>query len=144
MGTTEKTVRQTVAARIAAIGTPWNESKFVPSLLGIDPSSLAHGAFSVELPNGRTTGGRQKRPDNLEQAETTVIRFTWQVKPMNQVESYDSALDAELLLIQTLLATGWTSNFRFIYVSSLRSPVETGEWIRVEISFNALFYLNLE
>lgn len=144
MGTTEKDVRQTVAARITAIGTPWNESKFLPSLLGIDPSSLAHCAFSVELPNGRTTGGRQKGPDNLQQVETVIVRFTWQVKPMNQMESYDAALDAELLLIQTLLAKGWTSNFQFLYVSSSRSPVDTGEWIRVEISFNALFYLNLE
>lgn len=142
MTATQSAIRAAVAARVDAISGEWKESRFLPDRLGYDPSSVAHLAFSVDLPNGRAAGNRQK--PTIYQQETVVVRFTFRVHPKDQLISYDAANDAENALITQLLATGWASTFQLVYVGSARSTLETGEWRRHEITFNALFYLSTE
>lgn len=137
--TVQSAIRAAIAARIVALGGEWKESRFLPDRLGYDPSSVAHLAFSVDMPNGRAAGNRQK--PTIYQQETVVVRFTYQVKPKDQITSYDAALDAENTVITQLLASGWASQFQTVYVSSSRSSLETGEWRRHELTFNVLFYL---
>ena len=140
--TTQSAIRAAIAARIVALGGDWKESRFLPDRLGYDPSSVAHLSYSVDLPNGRAVGNRQK--PTIYQQETVIIRFTYQVKPKDQISSYDSALDVENTVVSQLLSSGWTSLFQLVYVSSSRSSLETGEWRRHELTFNALFYLATE
>ena len=143
MATTELSgVRTAIAARIVALSADWKESKFVPDRLGLDPASVAHQAFSVDLPAGHTTGGRQRQ--SLTQSETVIVRFTWQVKPKDQVTSYDDGLNAERALMNQLIAPSWTSTFQLLYVNSSRLTLETGEWRRHVLTFNALLYLTTE
>lgn len=138
--TVQSAIRAAIAARIVALEGEWKESRFLPDRLGYDPSSVAHLAFSVDMPNGRAAGNRQK--PTIYQQETVVVRFTYQVKPKDQIASYDAALDTENSVVTQLLASGWASQFQIVYVSSSRSSLETGEWRRHELTFNVLFYLS--
>ena len=142
MTTTQSAIRQAIAARIVLLAGDWKESKFLPDRLGYDPSSTAHLAFSVDLPNGRAVGERQKALTY--QQETVVVRFTYRVHPKDQLVSCDAASDAENTVLTHLLSGSWATTFRLVYVSSSRATLETGEWRRVEISLNAIFYLASE
>ena len=135
--TTASAIRAAIAARVALL-TGWAESRFLADRLGYDPASVAHLAYSVDLPNGQAVGHRQK--PTIYQQETVVIRFTHRVSPKDQVDSYDAALTAESSLITQLLAN-WTTTFQLVYVSSVRASLDSGEWRRHEVTFHALFYV---
>lgn len=139
-------VRQAIATRIATLTTPvqWTESRFLPDMLGLDPSSVAHGCFSVDIPT-EATQGRQRRQE-LFKAQV-IIRSTWRVTAAPQIASYDAALDAETELIQHMReSAGWITSacpFNLLYERAQRESVSP-EWRRHTTTFQALYYLDLE
>lgn len=150
---TEAEVRETIIARLATLtittGDPPQsvtlaESRVAPDLLGYDPSSVAHGCFSVDCSNAQPQG-RQRGKTMVR--STVVVRFTWRLTAAPQGASITSALNAEAQMIEHLRANSdwitWDSPFQLVWQRSLRETVSP-EWRRVTITFESIFYFDLE
>jgi len=143
---TTAAVRQAIAARIATLTVPqnWTESRYAPDLLGLDPSSVAHACFSVDVP-GSVSQGRQRRQELLK--TRVLVRSTWRLTASPQIASYDVSLDAESELISYLReSAAWITGacpFNLLYKQSARVSTSP-EWRLVTTEFEALYYFDLE
>lgn len=143
---TTAAVRQAIAARIATLTVPqaWAESRYAPDLLGLDPSSVAHACFSVDVP-GSVSQGRQRRQEMLK--TRVIVRSTWRLTASPQIASYDVSLDAESELISHLReSAAWITGacpFNLLYKQSARVSTSP-EWRLVTTEFEALYYFDLE
>lgn len=143
---TESAIRQAIAARILTLTSPvqWAESRFAPDLLGLDPSSVAHGCYSVDMPSAASQG-RQRRQELIR--SQVIVRSTWRLTASPQIVSYDASLDAETTLIRHLReSAGWivaACQFNLLYQRSIRASVSP-EWRLITTTFEALYYLDLE
>lgn len=143
---TESAIRQAIAARILTLTSPvqWAESRFAPDLLGLDPSSVAHGCYSVDMPSAASQG-RQRRQELIR--SQVIVRSTWRLTASPQIASYDASLDAETILIRHLReSAGWIESacqFNLLFQRSARTLINP-EWRLVSTTFEALYYLDLE
>ncbi len=146
MSLTVATLRQRVAARVVALGAPWKESPYLYELVGRDPASIAHGAFAVGVPRTTADGSRQRVNVGANVATPFVLRFTARVKPKDGVDSLDVALDLEHALIRQLCQhdATWPVDAHVLYVNTDRTLVDAGDWLRLDLIFNALHTLALQ
>lgn len=139
-----RAVVEAVAARLATV-EGWAESPFLPSLLGLDPATIAARRFSVEAPDSADEGGRQRSNAPVLVRSRVIVRALAQVGPKGQLESSRAALDTEATLLRALIGSSdWTDrNFQLVYSNSRRTPLPSGEWVRLELEFVSLHYLSL-
>lgn len=141
-------VRQQIATRIAALGSPWNQApvaydKFdVRAVPDAIPATKAKGSFSVGLQNETVrTPQRQKASEGVLVESDLGVRFFWPVKPKDQLASGDVALEEEQSLLAQLMAVDatWPANLKLIYQSATRSTPGAGEWHLVQLNFQLLY-----
>ena len=125
-------IRQRIASALSSL-TGYDEVRSL-ALPFRDPNERKHGAFSVEA-LAASPISRQRSGESVLSSEFRVS-FTWKVKPKAQVASYDAALDAQELLVRTVLGMAQTGIA--ITLASLASPSvdAAGEFIRLDITFS--------
>ncbi len=129
-------IRQRVAAGLDAI-SGWTEGKYPYDVFGRDASTLAHLGFAVGLPESEWTDDRQKLSRGTRTRTTVGVRFTARIKPKDQVASYDTALDAEQDAIEAVMGVSYTDLHLRLTDRATREVIEPGEWILVNLIFEA-------
>jgi len=128
-------LRQRVAAAIAAL-SGYDESRTPMALFFRDPNSRRHGAFAAAVADSSPL---TRQVSSLAQVETVIdVSVGWKLKPKDQVASIDAGLDAQEAVSVAVLGMS-LANVQ-INLQRLGPPVlnESGEWMRLDLSFRAV------
>lgn len=147
--TTTAAVRTAIAARITAIGAPWNQAP-VPfdlhspsNVPDATPASKLHGSFSVGIPRSATKPGERHRADTgVRLTSDVLVRFFARVAPKDAIASLTAALALEIILLQSL-DIGWSADLTMYYSGSERRTMPTGEWIQIDMVFATTYLVAL-
>lgn len=105
------------------------------------PDSKAHLAYSVGVPSSKPARphDRQAWADGLLVMSAVVVKFLSRVTAKGKLAAVDAGMDQEVLLIEAMLRTTWSTVVRIDgYTGSTRITNSSGEWSLTEVSFNAL------
>lgn len=139
-----KTIRQRVSTAVDAV-TGFSESKQPHGVFGRDPASVLHKRYAVGCPRTTTVKDRQSLTDGAIVRTSVMVTYAHRVKPKDQQDSYDSALDAEAAIIKAVMADSGTLTELQLSLSGVprRQVDPAGEWIVGEIEFSSLHVLAL-
>jgi hypothetical protein len=87
-------IRQAVAAKITALGVPYQELARAYDLVQAEPASVLHGGFAVGVPAAADLRDRQRPGVGALTLTRLVVVLFWRATPKDQVTAYDAALDA--------------------------------------------------
>lgn len=139
------TIRSRFATAISSI-SGFHESRNPYDGYGRSPNTVSHKLFSVGI------GGVQSREDDRQRINVGVmsqtevlVRFIYRVRPKDQLDSYDEALDAAQELINELTERkSPLHNDLQIRFGGLDNELsDSGEWISLTLNFMVLHYLYL-
>lgn len=148
-------LRQSVATRIETLSGWWCapvaydafNAGGVPEAV---PATKAHLAFTVGTPSSTPADAaeRQKPAQGVWTATDLRVRFLarYTPGPTRGQASIDAATDAELALIQCLIAVAptWPLTFKVVWSSTpSRVLIASGEWFLHEVTFTAYHRLPL-
>ncbi len=147
--TTTAAVRQAIAARITALGTPWNEAPVPFDLHSLAPmpdaipATRGHGSFSVGVPRSAVRPGeRHQAGVGVRLTTDVVVRFFARLPRATALTAVDAALALELALIRSL-DIGWSQDLT-MYLSGIeRRSLSTGEWMQIDAVFSTTYLVAL-
>jgi len=133
-------LRQALAARVALISSTWNQAPVpfdahswtaVPDAV---PASRAHLSFSIGFGMTRAIGNRHRSTDGVRCETELPVRFLARLAPKDVLASIDTALAAEVALIQQL-DSQWSQSLSSYWLRSERSSAPSGDWLRLDVYF---------
>lgn len=138
-------LRSRTAARIGAL-SGWRQSPYLFESFGLDPSSIAHLAFAVGVPATRANGGRQRMVEGAQVITDLTIRFTARVRPKDAPASVDDMLEAEQVVINSMMeqSATWPVDLGIIFLAASRSATGTADWLRSDVAFTVHHFLALQ
>ena len=140
-----KTIRQRIETAIAAV-SGWHRSRSPGDIFGLDPNTYAHQAFSIDIPSTTDLGTSRQNTAALSIGArvSSELRLQWsyRIRPKSQVDSLDSALDAEAELVEAVMGVART-DLQLRYQTAARIIEPRGEWLIGDIRFFASHLLTL-
>lgn len=122
--------RQHVAAAIdAGLGASgWQESTVPWDLFAsIEGENLLHKCYAVGAIQSQPQNlDRQRLAEGVYQATTVSVRWSYQLSALDQLTVYDAGLDAELEILQAVMADALKNSFHVKYNSARRVVDEDG------------------
>jgi len=138
-------VRQYVAQAIdtALSASGWQESTVPFDVFGsLESDNLAHKSYAVGCPSSSPYQQDRQRPARLPTETTVGIRWAYNLAALEQIESYDSALDAEHSILTAIMAAQRGAGIHLVFGSASRQ-VDPDGWALGSISLRAHHLLNL-
>lgn len=140
------TIRQRFASAISALAG-FDESRNPFDGYGRSPNTVAHKRFSVGV--GTVTSrddDRQRRSTGIMTDTDVLVRFAFRIRPKDQIESYDDALDAAAEVIEKITnrSTPLHDNLQIRFRGFDNELSDSGEWCTLSIQFSVLHYINLQ
>lgn len=114
---------------------------------GRSPNTIAHKSFSVGI---RTSSSRdddrQRRSTGIMAFTEVFVRYAFRIRPKDQIESYDDALDSAQLVIQQITnrAAPLHENLQIRFAGIDNELSDSGEWCSITLTFNTIHFLYLE
>lgn len=143
MAVTVKSVRQRIETAVDAIAG-FSVAKHPYGIFGRDPSAVLHKRFAVGVPVTNAVTARQRAANGATVHTAVAVTYAYRLKPKDQVESYDGALDAEAEIIKAAMAenaTLWAGVSITFAGVTLREIEPAGEWMIGEVEFSVLHTL---
>jgi len=138
-------IRQRIETAVDAV-SGFSVAKHPYGVFGRDPASTLHKRFAVGVPATNPTQSRQRATHGATVHTVAAVTYAFRLKPKDQVESYDAAIDAEAEIIKAVMAenaTMWAGvSITFLSVT-MREVDPAGEWMIGEIEFSVLHPLAL-
>lgn len=140
------TIRQRFATAISALAG-FDESRNPYDGYGRSPNTVAHKRFSVGV--GTVTSrddDRQRRSTGIMTDTDVLVRFAFRIRPKDQIDSYDDALDAAAEVIEKITnrSTPLHDNLQIRFRGFDNELSDSGEWCTLSIQFSVLHYINLQ
>jgi hypothetical protein len=140
------TVRQRFATKIADL-SGFSEGRNPYDGYGRSPNTVAHKSFSVGI-RGVTSrdDDRQRRSTGIMSETEVFVRYAFRIRPKDQLDSYDDALDSAQTVIQALTnrSTPLHDDLQIRFAGMDNELADSGEWCTINLTFNVLHYLYLE
>lgn len=140
------TIRQRFADAISALDG-FTESRNPYDGYGRSPNTAAHKRFSVGI--GTVTSredDRQRRSVGIMTESEVSVRFAFRIRPKDQIESYDDALDAAATVIEQITnrSTPLHDSLQIRFRGLDNELSDSGEWCTLTLIFSVLHYINLQ
>lgn len=143
-------LRQRIAAAVEALTLPaaWRESRWSFDLFPSDPGQYAHLAFAVGVARTAPAAAQEmiRHKRGAEGALVTSeisIAWTYRLRGDRQVADYDSALDAEAVLIRAITGASQV-DAHLIPVEMGRRVVGDGSWLLGTMRLDAVHRLQIQ
>jgi len=139
------TIRQRFADQISTIAG-FDESRNPFDGYGRSPNTIAHQRFSVGI---RTVSSRddnrQKVGPGIMVETQCLVRYAFRIKPKDQIESYDEALDSAQTVIKTLTnrSAPLHNDLQIRFGGMDNELSDSGEWCGITLTFNIIHFLDL-
>lgn len=139
------TIRKRFADAVTTL-SGFDESRNPFDGYGRSPNTIAHKRFSVGV--GTVTSredDRQRRSDGIMTDTQMSVRFAFRIRPKDQIESYDNALDAaeQVIEIITNRSTPLHDSLQIRFTGLDNELADSGEWCTLTLSFSVLHYIQL-
>tara|TARA_R100001440_G_scaffold75739_1_gene103829 strand:+ start:9716 stop:10159 length:444 start_codon:yes stop_codon:yes gene_type:complete len=139
------TIRKRFASAVTTL-SGFDESRNPFDGYGRSPNTIAHKRFSVGV--GTVTSredDRQRRSDGIMTDTQMSVRFAFRIRPKDQIESYDNALDAaeQVIEIITNRSTPLHDSLQIRFTGLDNELADSGEWCTLTLSFSVLHYIQL-
>ena len=139
------TIRKRFASAVTTL-SGFDESRNPFDGYGRSPNTIAHKRFSVGV--GTVTSredDRQRRSDGIMTDTQMSVRFAFRIRPKDQIESYDNALDAaeQVIEIITNRSTPLHDSLQIRFTGLDNELADSGEWCTLTLSFLVLHYIQL-
>ena len=139
------TIRKRFAAAVTTL-SGFDESRNPFDGYGRSPNTIAHKRFSVGV--GTVTSredDRQRRSDGIMTDTQMSVRFAFRIRPKDQIDSYDNALDAaeQVIEIITNRSTPLHDSLQIRFTGLDNELADSGEWCTLTLSFSVLHYIQL-
>ncbi len=134
-------IREAIITKVETI-SGFKQVPFLGEYIGRVQNTLAHKGFNVTLSSSQTMDSRDRRP--IYYLDTTVrVRFAYRLRPHDQNTDYNSALESEESIIEAVLGSyaSIQAGIQIKYARSTRQPVDSLEYIIIEIEFTTLHHL---
>ena len=139
------TIRQRFATQVNTL-SGFNESRNPFDGYGRSPNTIAHKRFSIGI-GGVTSrdDDRQRQAAGIMSQTEVFIRYPFRIKPKDQIESYDAALDSAQLVIKSITnrSDALHANLQIRFAGLANELSDSGEWVTITIHFLILHYLYL-
>lgn len=139
------TIRQRFASAISALAG-FDESRNPYDGYGRSPNTVAHKRFSVGVGTvASRDDDRQRRSSGIMTESDILVRYAFRIRPKDQIESYDDALDSAETVIETITnrSTPLHDNLQIRFRGLDNELADSGEWCTFTISFSVLHYIQL-
>ena len=130
-----KRVQDQITTSLSAQG--WRVSRFVPELFARDTDQIAPRMFSVGVLSTRPIGDRQRVTTGTVVETMLSVRFCWRLRADNQVQDYDSGLDAEEDLCAAVMSTSLINLHLRLDLIPDRQVFGDGNWFLGNLIFRA-------
>jgi len=139
------TIRKRFAAAVTTL-SGFDESRNPFDGYGRSPNTIAHKRFSVGV--GTVTSredDRQRRSTGIMTDTQMSVRFAFRIRPKDQIDSYDNALDAaeQVIEIITNRSTPLHDSLQIRFTGLDNELADSGEWCSLTLSFSVLHYIQL-
>lgn len=139
------TIRKRFAAAVTTL-SGFDESRNPFDGYGRSPNTIAHKRFSVGV--GTVTSredDRQRRSDGIMTDTQMSVRFAFRIRPKDQIDSYDNALDAaeQVIEIITNRSTPLHDSLQIRFTGLDNELADSGEWCTLTLTFSVLHYIQL-
>jgi hypothetical protein len=139
------TIRKRFASAVTTL-SGFDESRNPFDGYGRSPNTIAHKRFSVGV--GTVTSredDRQRRSDGIMTDTQMSVRFAFRIRPKDQIDSYDNALDAaeQVIEIITNRSTPLHDSLQIRFTGLDNELADSGEWCTLTLSFSVLHYIQL-
>lgn len=139
------TIRKRFATAVTTL-SGFDESRNPFDGYGRSPNTIAHKRFSVGV--GTVTSredDRQRRSDGIMTDTQMSVRFAFRIRPKDQIDSYDNALDAaeQVIEIITNRSTPLHDSLQIRFTGLDNELADSGEWCTLTLSFSVLHYIQL-
>ena len=139
------TIRQRFAQAIGDL-SGFEQSRNPYDGYGRSPNTVAHKRFSVGI--GAVSSrddDRQRRADGIMTETEVSIRFAFRIRPKDQIDSYDDALDAAAEVIEKITnrSTPLHDNLQIRFRGFDNELSDSGEWCTLTMIFTVLHYIQL-
>lgn len=139
------TIRKRFAAAVTTL-SGFDESRNPFDGYGRSPNTIAHKRFSVGV--GTVTSredDRQRRSDGIMTDTQMSVRFAFRIRPKDQIDSYDNALDAaeQVIEIITNRSTPLHDSLQIRFTGLDNELADSGEWCSLTLTFSVLHYIQL-
>lgn len=121
-------------------------SKHPYGVFGRDPAAVLHRRFAVGVPVTTAGASRQRVAVGATVVTRIAVTYVVRVRPKDQVDSYDTALDQEAEIIKAVMAETPTllAGVSILFSGvTMREIDPAGEWFIGELEFTALHVLAL-
>jgi hypothetical protein len=139
------TIRQRFAQAISDL-SGFEQSRNPYDGYGRSPNTVAHKRFSVGI-NAVSSrdDDRQRRADGIMTETEVSVRFAFRIRPKDQIDSYDDALDAAAQVIEKITnrSTPLHDNLQIRFRGFDNELADSGEWCTLTIAFTVLHYIQL-
>ena len=141
----KSTIRQRIRDKILEI-SGYRESKQPYEGFLRDPKNVSDKMFAIGIQGSSDNGGRQRQSEGVYVSSEVAVTVRYEVKPHQQVDSYDLAMDGEEAILQKLVnrSTPLHTGIELRYLSSNLVLTGQGESIILSINFQILHYIPLQ
>lgn len=139
------TIRQRFATAISTL-TGFDESRNPYDGYGRSPNTIAHKRFSVGIGTvASREDDRQRRSAGVMTDTSVSVRFAFRIRPKDQIESYDDALDAAEQVIEKITnrSTPLHDSLQIRFAGLDNELADSGEWCTLNLTFTVLHYIQL-
>lgn len=135
-------VASAIAGQLEADG--WRESDDPCDIFGAagDGEGRGHQSYAVGTPKTVALKDRQRRDKGVLSDTTVRVRWAYNLSALDQLASYDDALDAARRLRAAVMSVQQDEDFGLIYVSSDQAADAQG-WMLGEQTYRAIHHLPL-
>lgn len=141
-------LRERLATQILEL-EGWRQSRFVAELFAADPRAEQHQTFAIGLPTGTpdsdVESSRTRRgPLGALTKMRVLVRWAYRLRADNQVEDYQSALDAETALRVKVLGIPRADGVHLAWSDSSRRVVPGGDLLIGDLLFDATHRVSIQ
>lgn len=139
------TIRSRFATQINAL-SGFDESRNPYDGYGRSPNTIAHKRYAVGIRGVVSReDDRQRRATGVMSETQVFVRYAFRIKPKDQVDSYDDALDSAQEVIKTITnrSSPLHDDLQIRWTGLDNELSDSGEWCTLTITFSVLHYLNL-
>lgn len=139
------TIRSRFSTQIKTI-SGFTESRNPFDGYGRSPNTVSHQRFSVGITGVNTRDDSRQKTTTGVMCETTVlIRYPFRIKPKDQVESYDNALDSAESIMKSITnrSDALHESLQIRFEGLDNELADSGEYLTLTLNFNVLHYLTL-
>ena len=139
------TIRARFATQINSL-TGFDESRNPFDGYGRSPNTIAHKRFAVGIGSVVSReDDRQRKAAGVMSESQALVRYAFRIKPKDQIDSYDDALDSAQEVIKTITnrSSPLHDNLQIRWTGLDNELSDSGEWCTITITFSILHYINL-